>query len=108
LTNETKDSCQELKQDEPTFMINLKVDNPNRYDMDERTGVLVMELDDCNSCGHRTVHYLDGTSDEQCMHPNLSSAFFFLIGPVQLMDYISLNLFLKHEQYVHQNHVLIG
>jgi hypothetical protein len=54
LTNETKDSCQELKQDEPTFMINLKVDNPNRYGMDERTGVLVMELDDCNSWGDRT------------------------------------------------------
>jgi hypothetical protein len=35
-------------------MINLKVDNPNRYDMDERTGVLVMELDDCNSWGDRT------------------------------------------------------
>jgi hypothetical protein len=29
--------------------INLKVDNPNRYDMDERTAVLVMELDDCNN-----------------------------------------------------------
>ena len=48
LTSETKIILKTWNTMQATFMINLMVDNPKRYDMDERIAVLVMELDDCN------------------------------------------------------------